>query len=53
MPGAISRLPNLLDDYRKASSGDFRTRKSDVPKNWGKETGGNEKTCGYGTCFFD
>jgi len=38
MPGAISRLPNLLDDYRKASSGDFRTRKSDVPKNWGKET---------------
>ena len=38
IPGAISRLPNLLDDYHKASSGDFRTRKSDVSENWGKET---------------
>lgn len=28
----------IIDDYKKAQSGIYRTKKSDIPQNWGKKT---------------
>lgn len=28
----------IIDDYKKVRSGIYRTKKSDVPENWGKKT---------------
>lgn len=28
----------VVDDYKKAQSGNYQTKKSDVPENWGKKT---------------
>lgn len=33
-----NRVKNITNDYYKATSGEYRTRKSDIPDSWGKGT---------------